>query len=467
MSTQKLEELINRLESVTAKLEKKAGGKSSASEESTEADSEAVSAYDEFVSAYFAPFIASVKSLGGDASAGADMFQKSFDELRKLIVMGSKCKKPKDLTPLFKPLIDSVKVLQDHRNTKRGTDSFNHLSALSEGIPMVYFVGSQTAKATVEEGLNSAEFYTNKILVQYKNSGDSGKPHVEMVKKYKEMAKELAAYVKEHQTTGLAFNPQGKDTSQYSASGSAPKSSGGPPPGPSMAPPPAQPSQPSTQKPGFSPGDLFNEINALGNKSGGLGLRHVEKHEKTKNRKEEEKVSVVPVKKAPAKKKSRITGTAKIECVSDKWTVENQEGNTGIEINIESVKQAVYITKVDNSLITIKGKFNSVFMDNCHKSVLVFDTVVAACELVNCQSAKIHVNGTIPTIMVDKTDGLNIFLNESTLDTTLITSKSSEMNVSIPIGNDDFKEYPVPEQYVTVYDKANKKLDTQVNSHMG
>jgi adenylyl cyclase-associated protein len=385
-----------------------------------------------------------------------------------LIVLGSKCKKPKDLTPLFKPLVDSVKALQDFRNTKRGTDCFNHLSSLSEGIPMVFFVGNPTAKAHVDESFNAAEFYTNKLLVTFKNSGDSGKPHVEFVKKYKDLAKELAVYVKAHQTTGLAFNPKGVETSDYkSGSSSAPaQKKSGPPSGP--PPPSKELSMPVKETTGgFNAGDLFSQINSLGNKEGGLGLRKVEKHEKTKYRDPNEKVEVVKAKTTSNKKKSRITGEGKMECAGDKWTVENYEGNTSIDVNIESVKQTVYIRKCDNSLINIKGKCNSVFMDDCQRSVLVFDTVVAACELVNCQRAKIHVNGNIPTIMVDKTDGLNIFLCETSLDTTLITSKSSEMNVSIPVGNDDFKEYPVPEQYVTVWDKANNKLDTQTNSHMG
>jgi hypothetical protein len=70
MSTQKLEELVARLEAVTAKLEKKAGGSSSAP--TTVADeeaSEAVVAYEAWESEFLAPFLSDAKALN-DAKEG-------------------------------------------------------------------------------------------------------------------------------------------------------------------------------------------------------------------------------------------------------------------------------------------------------------------------------------------------------------------------------------------------------------
>ena len=80
---------------------------------------------------------------------------------------------------------------------------------------------------------------------------------------------------------------------------------------------------------------------------------------------------------------------------------------------------------------------------------LVFQSVVAGVEVINCQSIKIQVGnnphffllpahhpqalGGVPTISVDKTDGCQMFLSSEGLGVDIITAKSSEMNVSILI----------------------------------
>lgn len=45
--------------------------------------------------------------------------------------------------------------------------------------------------------------------------------------------------------------------------------------------------------------------------------------------------------------------------------------------------------------------------------------------------------GVVPTISIDKTDGTQIYLNEKSLDTQIITAKSSEINVCITKSNGD------------------------------
>lgn len=58
-----------------------------------------------------------------------------------------------------------------------------------------------------------------------------------------------------------------------------------------------------------------------------------------------------------------------------------------------------------------------------------------------------------PSVSVDKTDGCIIYLNAATKDAQIVTSKSSEVNVSFPEGDSDDSEWvelPIPEQFVHV-----------------
>lgn len=44
--------------------------------------------------------------------------------------------------------------------------------------------------------------------------------------------------------------------------------------------------------------------------------------------------------------------------------------------------------------------------------------------------------GVCPTISIDKTDGCGVWLSNQCLDCQVVTAKSSEMNISIPKGDD-------------------------------
>lgn len=42
--------------------------------------------------------------------------------------------------------------------------------------------------------------------------------------------------------------------------------------------------------------------------------------------------------------------------------------------------------------------------------------------------------GSLPTISIQKTDGCQVYLSKESLDAEIVTSKSSEMNLLVPMG---------------------------------
>lgn len=56
--------------------------------------------------------------------------------------------------------------------------------------------------------------------------------------------------------------------------------------------------------------------------------------------------------------------------------------------------------------VQIKGKINALTLDACTKTGVIFDDLVAACELVNCNASQIQVTGVLPTVSVDNCDGI-------------------------------------------------------------
>lgn len=64
----------------------------------------------------------------------------------------------------------------------------------------------------VEQAWQSAEFYTNKIMMEFRNSEPA---HVDWVKSLKALLTALGDFVKKHHVAGPAWNPSGPPVSQF------------------------------------------------------------------------------------------------------------------------------------------------------------------------------------------------------------------------------------------------------------
>jgi adenylyl cyclase-associated protein len=472
-----IQALVKRLETVTARLEQvekqlASGGPVGAAPAGGSGDdgdsSASVADFDNLISDYINHLVKVTGVIGSDElKTQVGLLEKAVQEQRKLLVIASKSKKPDDaaLGKLLQPTSDLMQQIGAIRDKHRTSKQFNHLSTLSEGISCLGWVAvSPTPVPFVNDARASSEFYSNKILVEFKKSNED---QVNWVQAWNNFMKELATYIKKNHTTGLTWNPRGGDASSASASApaAAPKAGGGPPP----PPPPAPISDaPAGSDKGAAPdtGALFAAIN----KGTGIssGLKHVTKEMKNKNR--ADVPSVVPA--AAAEKKPAAApkaaaavkkGVPKLEITGNKWVVEWQENNNNIEIKETEPKQTVYIYKCEKSVVRITGKINNVTLDSCKRVAVVFSDAVAACEVVNSNSVEIQVTGKVPSIAIDKCSGVQVFLSKDGLGVEIVSSKSDQMNVLIPdpAGGPDPIEIAVPEQYKTVV-KDNKLVTTTV-----
>ncbi len=98
---------------------------------------------------------------------------------------------------------------------------------------------------------------------------------------------------------------------------------------------------------------------------------------------------------------------------------------------------------------------------------LVFDSVVAGVDVVNSTSCKVQVTRSVQTVTIDKCAGTQLILNRESLGAEVVSAKSSELNIIVPGATDDdeFKEHPIPEQFVSKFD--GKKWHTECMAHTG
>jgi len=457
-----LNTVLSRLEQIEGKI---ASGASSsapagaASSSSGEGPSASVQEYQALIDQFVTPFVESAKALGDPHVAKqAELFLDATNKQKEFLSVASRSKKPDDTTfqKLLGPTsellgqISAIKESKEARSSKLG----NNLSTVSEGVGALGWVCvAPTPGPHVAEMRGSSEFYSNRLLKEFKGNNQT---QVDFVQHFNGFLKELQNYIKKHHTTGVSWNPRGGDAS--SASSSAPSAPAAAPPAPA----------PAATAPKASGGDMNNVFAALSKGEGVTGgLKKVTNDMKSKN--QTDKSSIVPaiVPKAATAPKATSAAPAKppkFALEGNKWTVEFQEGNKQVNITETEPRQTVYIYKCNNSVVRITGKVNAITLDGCTKTSVVFDTVVASFEVVNCKSVEVQVQQAVPSVAIDKTSGIQLYLAETSLHTEIVSSKSDSMNVLLPDAVNGFDEKPIPEQYKTVV--KNRALVTEINSHV-
>ncbi|CAO1613795.1 unnamed protein product [Parajaminaea phylloscopi] len=453
----------------------------------SETDPPAVTAFDEYLAQPLQDFAGLSEQAGGLVAQQATQVLSVFRAQRDLVRLAASCAKPSGGTssPVFatliKPLQEPLIAATEIREKNRGERVlFNHLSAVSEGIPAAGWVAVEPKPGPfVSEMKDSAQFYTNRVIKDFK---DKDKTQVEWCRAYIKILDSLKEYIMKHHTTGLSWNPRGQDAASYSQSPSAagPSSSGSvapaapapPPPPPSFAspagaagapapppPPPAGPTAASQSGGGGGMGAVFSQLNQGEGITRSLkkvdASQMTHKNPELRNRGESAAgtESARPAPPRPGSKPAamRPKKPAKTALEGNKWVIEHHENNSSIVVEETELSQTVNVFGCKNSVIQVKGKLNAIAMVSCQKTSIVFDSLVSSLEITSSPSFAVQVNGRVPTIVLDSCDSGQIYLTtrEAATETEIVASKCSALNVSIPKQGGEEGEYvelALPEQ---------------------
>ncbi|XP_076334656.1 adenylyl cyclase-associated protein 2-like [Tachypleus tridentatus] len=462
MSTN-LESLVSRLENVAVKLESTTVKGQGMSLNESVGDSLApfVVAYDEVLDGSFKSFLSLSAELGKEVQSLAKIVDSAVKAQRTFLVTVSKARQPSqnDLISLLKPTSDQIQAVQDFREKNRASAYFNHLSAVSESIPALGWVTVVPAPAPyVKEMLDAGQFYTNRVLMDYK---DKEKTHVDWARNWLQFLQDLQAYIKKYHTTGLIWNSSGCDVIDLSSS--LPLSANCPPP----PPPPLQTDElisgESSEE--GNRAALFKEINQGENIT--KGLRKITSNQQTHKNPNLRIQASSPYKGPPTtarpfKPYSSGSGAStatsqmpskppKMELEGKKWIVEYHQGRKDLVIDQVQMGHVIQVFQCNDCVLVVRGKLNTINIDSCKKTSIVFEDIVSSVEFVNCERIQVQCLGKCPTIVIDKTDGAQLFLNKDSLEAQIVSSKSSEINICIPQPNGDYVEYAVPEQFKTLW----------------
>ena len=473
-----LQQISDRLARVEAQVS--GGGGGGGGDDDDEGPAPRVVAFDTFLSDKVAPFVAACND--ADIAAMGEIANAAFGALRTFIDMASKCYKPaemSELQALAKPMVDQIRKAGGCKNDARRTDSEYHWNSFSDALSgsLQWTLTSGIAgmppprKAIQEAAIDGAMFYVNKVRKAHKGEA----AHDTWVKSLLQMLNALRDYTKDHHKAGLvwSFKAQGaKACSEYAGSSSDAPAATAPvapaaPAAKANPVPTAATDEDGAAKAARNRGALFAQLGKIDQSSGKTaGLRSVKKDANGKKFVEDDKANkMTAAKKArlakmrggaggggAAKKAAKSVRPPVKELRGKKWAIENQPKGSVVQLGEDecNIKQTVYIYNCEGATIQINGKVNTVTVDNCKKTNVIFTNLMGGCELVNCKGVKVQANGACPTVAVDKTDGVTIYAGETCYRTlSVIASKSSEMNISWPgaTADDAWNEACIPEQY--------------------
>lgn len=465
-----------------------AGTIASASEESQEETPASVTKFNEFIADSVVPFVEASKSIDPVVGQSATCLLQAFEAQSDFLTVVSKAQKPQMTDPKFmeavKPTNEKIEAIGGVKDSNRSSKFFNHLNTIAEGAPVLGWIVSDTPVSLIPEFKDSAQFWSNRIMKEYKDKDES---QVEWVKKFLQIFDPLKNYVKQFHTKGPNWNNNGKPLGDVlGAKGS--KSGSAPPPPPPAPPAAGGPPAPPPPPPANLFDDTSNEPSGMGavfadlNKGESItsSLKKVEKSQMTHKNPELRQATPNegPKKPTPPKKPSSLSSSssvptkkpAKMELIDgSKWIIENYtkadlNGQELLTIDAD-MHHSIFIGNCEGIAVQVKGKANAISVSNTKSVAMIVDSLISGVELIKSNKFGLQVLGTVVDISTDKCDEGTIYLSQESVDndTQIYTSSTNALNINV-LKDGDFVELPAPEQFK--HSIRNGKLVSEVVEHM-
>jgi len=468
--------ILQRLESVTSRLEFGTGVKapSAASGTAGASDPAIALAWDAFCQQYLTVLQEATTAVNvKEVTEATDLFVESTKLLRALFAASGGSKKPKDedWAKILAPVVDLGKKATSACDNR--SDFFHNQKAAAAAISIATLVAASSPPSHVKNVLEEMDFHAIKVMKKQVPAETA------WIKGLKEFVSKTGGFCEDNCKMGISWNFNGKEAAEFFSDGGAlappaqkgaGKGKGAPAPpsaGFQKAPPSDESAKPSGGGGGMA--DVMAAINA-GNLTG--GLKKVTADMKTKNRAPDDVAPVVVAKKPvaqPSTTKSTGKGPRgpplKELQKGTNWVIENFENEPNITIDEVEKHQLVLIINCKNCTLRLPKKVKNVSVDGCLKVNVIVDDVISSVEMVNSDRCQVQTTGKVNSFAIDKCNGVNVFLSKDSLQADIVSSKSSEMNVTIPDPNGeegDQIEMPIPEQFVTKIVGPNK-LQTTVS----
>ena len=407
----RLEDCINRFEALLNRFEGSEGsGPVSVSSGETKTSSapkvrlhKVVKEYDATMNPLLEKFSALGEKHSNKLVQEATVFAKDMFTLIRTIIYSITMSKPTKVDQLASVISPKIKDLDNKIGKKlRGMELKNHCKVLLDGLQLIQLAIMDDPHDIGKEYLAQIDFFGNKILTSGKEQD------VEWYKAYKPgLCLSYFKFLSEAYDGALPFSSSGGEFATVFAASLA---------------------EATGEKKSAEPKE--------------------EAKTEVKDTSKPAKTAAKP-KQEPKKRQPQKTQRGKL------WDVCFYENET-LEFTDEGIMKdySYMITNCMTTNIIIKGKFNNISLNGCKNCAVIVDTVISSAEFINCEDIKLQINLKCSQVTVDKCKGVEVFLNEDSINTQVTTTNSTKTFFNFPLKEPDENDndqgcLPVPETYAT------------------
>eukprot|EP01130_Rhizamoeba_saxonica_P006868 TRINITY_DN2754_c0_g1_i1.p1 TRINITY_DN2754_c0_g1~~TRINITY_DN2754_c0_g1_i1.p1 ORF type:complete len:528 (-),score=154.62 TRINITY_DN2754_c0_g1_i1:29-1612(-) len=164
-----------------------------------------VADFQQLIDEFLVPLMELSNKFGSEVAEITDTFINAVRLEKELVETASNSSKPDDegfaeaITPISALLMRVGELKSNYRG-----DFSNHFAALAEAVMALQWICIEPAPGPfVKDTIPGSEFWSNKILQQYKGSNQD---HVDWVNNLNGFLKGIVPYIMKHHTTGLSWN---------------------------------------------------------------------------------------------------------------------------------------------------------------------------------------------------------------------------------------------------------------------
>ncbi|CAN8068343.1 unnamed protein product [Agarophyton chilense] len=176
--------------------------------ESTDDDNNYVTAFKDLITGPLAKFVEASKVLGGEVGEQSVVFAAAWEAEANFLAKAINTPKPNDFQDMLTPIaMEMGKVgAFTEKCGPRGTFT-NHCSAVGESVAVLGWVTvDEKAVSFVGDSADAGQFFLNKVKMNARNT-DNPEAHRAWAAALEVLYRDLKAYVKEHHTQILNWNP--------------------------------------------------------------------------------------------------------------------------------------------------------------------------------------------------------------------------------------------------------------------
>lgn len=399
-----MEAKIDEILSIVRNL--KAGQSAGGGDDGNESeDYPAVQDYDEKFTSKLKASLEEAKKVDPELVELTQVAINASNAVRRLILIGQRNAKPTSGNP-FQYLVGAtdagLKWVKDHFKTK----FVNHSKTLNELMGLLTWptIGP-SAENYVIEMTGSLQCYTNKIVMEFRGKDEK---HTKWAQNIVAACKILPEYINDHQKGGIKWNNRGSPAKLESLA---------PTGGSAVVAPAASSSAPAVQA----------KVQTTAPKAGA----------------------------ASAQKKTPSVGRVGDNRVEVKYYENGQPSLPPLKI-----EDIVSFIGCKGSTFEVKGKVKAISLLQCEKCDLIPNDVIGMIELTNSKGIKVWFEGNVKSVSCDKCDSVELYLNQSSKDVTVMSSFSGSVNLEYPDPKDkgNYIESPIPEQIKAHFDSKGKLI---------